>query len=118
MAEQRHGPEHEDDEDDVYEPRNTRDDTLSSLIPYQNASALTAYYCGVFSLIPCLGLILGPIALYSGFAGLNYANEHPEAKGRVHAVVGILLGGLTSLLNFGAVLFFGFAFFIAATTQE
>lgn len=82
-----------------------QDDALSSLIPYKNSKALTAYYCGVFSLIPCLGLILGPIALIFGISGLRYAKEHPQAKGQAHAVVGIVLGTVTTLFNFGAILF-------------
>ncbi len=82
-----------------------QDDALSSLIPYKNSKALTAYYCGVFSLIPCLGLILGPIALIFGISGLRYAKEYPQAKGQAHAVVGIVLGTVTTLFNFGVVLF-------------
>ena len=48
----------EDDDDD--RPRRGRrdgynDGGMSTLIPYKNGKALAAYYCGVFSLIPCVG---------------------------------------------------------------
>jgi hypothetical protein len=74
------------------------DDALSSIIPYKNSSALIAYYLGVFSLIPCLGIILGIAAFILGLRGLNYAKKHPEAKGKVHAWIGIIVGGFFALL--------------------
>ena len=57
-------------------------------------AALIAYYVGVFSIIPCLGPLPGIVALVLGIKGLKYANEHPEAKGKAHAIVGIVAGGL------------------------
>jgi hypothetical protein len=33
--------------------------------------------------------------------GLKYAKKHPKASGQAHAVVGIVLGGLTALGNIG-----------------
>jgi hypothetical protein len=84
-----------DDEDDEPRPRRRRRqeaDPLGGLIPYRNGQALAAYYCGVFSLIPCVGLILGPIALIMGILGLRYSKLHPAAKGGGHAIAGIVLG--------------------------
>ncbi len=83
-------------EDEDYE-----DDAVSTLIPYKNGRALAAYYCGVFSLVPCLGLILGPIALVFGILGLRYVKQYPSAKGTGHAWAGIILGMLTTLANCG-----------------
>jgi hypothetical protein len=80
-------------------------DPLSTLIPYKNVPALVAYYLGVFALIPCFGLPLGLAALILGIVGLQRAGEHPEAKGKVHAWVGIALGGLCFALNTGVILF-------------
>ncbi|MFB3896810.1 MAG: zinc-ribbon domain-containing protein [bacterium] len=74
------------------------DDTLSSIIPYKNVSALIAYYLGVFSLIPCLGIFLGIGAVILGLIGLKYAKKHPEAKGKVHAWVGIIAGSIFAIL--------------------
>jgi len=74
------------------------DNTLGGLIPYRNARALWAYYLGVFSLIPFLGIPLGVVAMVLGIKGLKYAELHPEAKGKVHAWIGIIVGGLFSLV--------------------
>jgi hypothetical protein len=95
----------EDDEDDRLRRRFRRDeeegDATGGLIPYKNGLALGSYYTGVFSLIPCVGLVLGPIAIVLGFLGLNYANKHPRARGKAHAIVGIVLGVLVLLGHVG-----------------
>ncbi len=86
----------------------TTDNTMGGLIPYKNPSALTAYYLGVFSLFPCLGIILGIAAFILGLKGLRFAKEHPETKGVVHAWIGIVVGGLC---GFGQLLFLLFMLF-------
>ena len=68
--------------------------TMGGLIPYKNPMALWSYYLGVFSLIPVLGIPLGIGALITGFRGLKFAGLHPEAKGKVHAWIGIVLGAI------------------------
>ncbi len=75
-------------------PSPSDDSVVSTIIPYKNPYALIAYYLGVFSLIPCLGILLGITAFILGIKGLSYAREHPEAKGRVHALVGVWVGGI------------------------
>lgn len=70
------------------------DGGISVLIPYRNGFALGAYYTGVFALIPCAGIVLGPTAIILGILGLRHAASHTNAKGRVHAWVGIILGSL------------------------
>ena len=70
------------------------DGGISVIIPYRNGLALGAYYTGVFALIPCAGLLLGPAAIVLGILGLRHAATHANAKGRVHAWVGIILGSL------------------------
>jgi ribosomal protein S27E len=70
---------------------------LCSVIPYKNPKALLAYYFAVFALIPCVGLFLGYAALVLGILGLRYAKAHPEARGKVHAWIGIILGGLCGI---------------------
>lgn len=80
------------------EPRSVRsggDDSMASLIPYRNPKALAAYYCGVFGVLPGIGLILGPTALILGILGMSYARKYPTAKGTGHAITGIILGSLT-----------------------
>src|SRR5580704_12064511 len=61
------------------------DSAIATIIPYRNAPALVAYYLGVFSLIPCIGFVLGIAAFIFGIFGLRLARLHPEAKGKVHA---------------------------------
>lgn len=104
----------DDDRDDDDEPirprkiaRNVRQDSaneaVSTIIPYKNGRALVAYYLGVFSLIPCLGLLLGPAALVLGILGLRYVKANPTAKGTGHAIAGIVMGVLTTLANWGSI---------------
>ncbi len=80
---------------------------LGGLIP-RNRNALIAYYCGIFSIIPCLGVVLGPMALVFGILGLKTAAREPFRKGKVHAWVGIVCGGLVSLLSLAAIGFWVF----------
>jgi hypothetical protein len=97
-----------DDEDDDYEARQT--DATGGLIPYKNGKALAAYYCGVFALIPCVGGILGPLAIIFGFLGLSHAKKYPRAGGKGHAITGIVLGTICSILwILGPIAFYVFA---------
>lgn len=86
-----HGPVRPPAPDPEYPP-------LGGLIPYRNAWSLWAYYLGVFSLIPCLGIPLGPAALVLGIKGVRYARRHPEARGKVHAWTGVILGGICGVV--------------------
>lgn len=86
--------------------RDPGEEAISTLIPYKNGRALAAYYFGVFSFIPCLGLVLGPAALVLGFLGLRYAGANPTAKGTGHAIAGLIMGCLTTLGNWGALILF------------
>jgi hypothetical protein len=70
----------------------TDDNTMGGLIPSRNPRALWAYYLGIFSLLPCIGIPLAVAAIILGISGLKYANLHPEVKGKVHAWVGVVLG--------------------------
>ncbi len=80
-------------------PPDTYKGFVGSMVPYRNAMALAAYYVAVASLIPVLGLILGIAAVVLGVMGLKYHKQHPESKGKAHALVGIILGGLCFSLN-------------------
>ena len=72
-------------------------DATGGLIPYKNAPALAAYYLGVFSAIPLIGIVLGLAALVLGILGLQMAARQPEVKGKVHAWIGIIVGGFFGL---------------------
>jgi Domain of unknown function (DUF4190) len=97
----------DDDWDDDDRPRIRRDlppdDGMSTLIPYKNPKALIAYYLGVFGLIPILGFVLAIVAVILGFMGLKYAKQHPTAKGTGHAIVGIVLGGISVLYHLSCI---------------
>lgn len=85
---------HDPEPKDTY----TSDSGLETFIPYRNRAGLIAYYLGVFSLIPVIGIPLGIAGVVLGVKGLKYADEHPEAKGKAHAAVGVGAGGLFALL--------------------
>jgi hypothetical protein len=85
-------------------PQHAPDNTLGGLIPTKNAKSLWAYYLGFLSLfacIPLVGILIGlpaaVAALVMGIKARRYAIENPEAKGGIHAWVGILMG-LASLI--------------------
>lgn len=65
---------------------------ISSLFPYRNVYALVAYYCGVASIVPLVGLLFCIPAVVFGRLGLKAWRRHPRFKGRFHAWFGILAG--------------------------
>lgn len=73
-------------------------ETLGGLFPTGNPPALAAYYLGIFSLIPLLGIPMGITAVVMGIKALRNVREHPEVKGKVHAWVGILAAGFFASL--------------------
>jgi hypothetical protein len=74
------------------------DDAIATLIPYRNSPALISYYLGVFAILPCVGFFLGVGAIVLGIKGLKLAGQNPQVKGKVHAIVGIVCGGVFGLL--------------------
>ncbi|QDU93803.1 DUF4190 domain-containing protein [Lignipirellula cremea] len=77
-------------------------DATGGVVPYKNWPALLAYYLGIFSLFPCIGLALAIPALVLGIMGLQRRRKNPAIKGSVHAWIGIVLGGFFTLV-WGAV---------------
>jgi hypothetical protein len=73
-------------------------DATGGVIPYKNPKALIAYYCGIFSLMPCIGIGPGIAGVVLGIMGLKHRALHPETKGSVHAWIGIILGGAMTLI--------------------
>jgi hypothetical protein len=70
------------------------DEAVATIIPYRNPMALAAYYMGIFSIIPFLGIFLGAAAFVCGILGLRHAARNKGAHGRAHAAIGIGCGGL------------------------
>jgi len=67
---------------------------INAIIPYKNIRALVAYYLGVFSVIPFIGIVFGICGFILGVGGLAFKRKHPSAGGAVHAWIGIILGGI------------------------
>jgi hypothetical protein len=65
---------------------------------------LLAYYCGIFGLVPGLGLILGPLALLFGVLGLRHASLYRKAKGGGHALAGVILGPIGLIFSVAAII--------------
>jgi len=84
-------------------------DTLSKIVPYRNKPALIGYYLAVFSLIPCIGLLLAIAAVVLGIKGLAVARQTPEAHGKAHAWIAIVLGGLMLILQGACAVMFALA---------
>ena len=78
-------------------------DATGGVIPYKNAPALIAYYTGLASIIPVLGMLLGPIAFVLGIMGLRKRKREPEVKGSVHAWIGIVLGFINIVVYTGLI---------------
>jgi hypothetical protein len=78
-------------------------DSTGGLIPYKNPKALIAYYLGILSGLPFIGLPIGIAAFILGFMGLRDRKKNPVIKGSVHAGIGIGCGLVFTLL-WGALL--------------
>jgi hypothetical protein len=79
-------------------------DSTGGLIPYKNPKALFAYYLGILSGLPLIGLPLGIAAFVLGIMGLNDRKKNPAIKGSVHAGIGIGCGLIFTLLWGGVIL--------------
>lgn len=73
-------------------------DATGGIIPYKNPKALIAYYLGILSGLPLIGIPLGLAALILGILGLRDRSRNPVIKGSVHAAIGIGCGGFFFLL--------------------
>ncbi len=73
-------------------------DATGGVIPYKNPQALLAYYLGILSGLPLIGLPLGIAAFILGILGLKARAKNPAIKGSVHAGIGIGCGGLFAVI--------------------
>lgn len=99
-ATRRRGDDQSDYEDpiDRYRPAADRPRKKG---PPQNPNANTAYTLGMISLVPCLGGLLGPIAVILAFMGFAHAKAHPDAGGKGRAKGGMMFGLLGCFINYG-----------------
>lgn len=65
-----------------------------------NPTATVAYYFGLVGLVPCLGALLGPIAILLGILGLVQTRD-PEVGGKGRAKAGVWFGVLAVVINYG-----------------
>lgn len=77
------------------QPQPQQDDLIHRLVPARNGAALTAYYCGVFSLVCFIGIPLAFVAIGAGVQGIRVHNQDPSRRGLYHAIAGIVLGCLS-----------------------
>lgn len=75
------------------------DEAVATIIPYKNAAALTAYYLGLFSCFPFLGLPMAVIALVLGVKGLKAVHRDARVHGTAHAWIGLVCGTIGLLIN-------------------
>ena len=73
-------------------------DSTGGIIPYKNPHALIAYYLGLFSLFPVLGVFLAIPAFILGIIGLKKRKQNPAIKGSVHAWIGIVMGFIFTII--------------------
>ena len=73
-------------------------DGTGGVIPYKNPKALIAYYLGIISGLPLIGLPFGMAAFVLGIMGLKARKQNPVIKGSAHAWIGIGCGGLFTVL--------------------
>lgn len=73
-------------------------DATGGIIPYKNPKALIAYYLGILSGLPLIGIPVGLAALILGIMGLRDRSRNPVIKGSVHAAIGIGCGGFFFVL--------------------
>lgn len=79
-------------------PRIEEGDATGGVIPYKNPKALIAYYLGILSGFPIIGLPLGIAAFVLGILGLKDRKRNPVIKGSIHAGIGIGCGGFFTIL--------------------
>ena len=80
------------------EPATEQGDGTGGIIPYKNPKALLAYYLGILSGLPLIGLPFGIAAFVLGIQGLRARKKNPAIKGSVHAGIGIGCGAIFTLL--------------------
>lgn len=73
-------------------------DATGGIIPYKNPKALIAYYLGILSGLPLIGLPFGIAAFVLGIMGLRDRQRTPVIKGSIHAGIGIGCGFIFTIL--------------------
>ncbi len=72
---------------------------FTRFVPPRNGRALIGYYFAIASLIPILGVVLGPIAVFNGVDGIRHARRFPKHGGLAHGIVAVTIGSITTVAN-------------------
>src|SRR2546421_7451514 len=59
--------------------------------------AARAYSWSIYSMVPVLGLLLGPLAILLGWLALRRGRSIPEFRGRALCVAAMIIGALVTL---------------------
>ena len=83
--------------------RRKRDPNGGWNVPYlEHASthapgAARAYSWSIYSMVPLVGLLLGPLAILLGWVALRRGRSIPEFRGRALCIAAMIIGALVSL---------------------
>jgi hypothetical protein len=78
----------------------------SSEAVFKKGAAMTSLWLAALGLIPVLGLFCAVPAIFSGLKGLNETKDQPQSRERMHALVGVLVGGFLTLMYLFLIAFF------------
>jgi hypothetical protein len=84
--------------------KNDRSEIPVSFLPEGNPTARNAYLCAVIGLIPGFGLLFGPPAIFLGILGRRHALRDENLRGKGHAFVSCLVGGVELVCNLAGAL--------------
>jgi hypothetical protein len=87
-------------------PSNPYGSFMGRMVPTGNLASLSGYYFAIFSLIPIVGIVLGPFAIIMGLLGFSRAVAQPQTRGLGHALFAIATGILTTILNWTVAIMF------------
>jgi hypothetical protein len=82
---------------------------LTSRVP-ANRTAVIAYRCAAYGLLPGIGLLLGPLAILFGIVGYRRFKAAPASRGASHSVAAIVLGSMELLSNGAGFIFLWIGF--------
>lgn len=82
---------------------------LDAIIPTNPLAALSCY-CGIVSMLFCfLGLILGPLAIFTGRKSLSKSlsieSDYGAATSKIRAWIGIVTGSIGTALGLAVIVF-------------
>ena len=77
---------------------------------FKKGPALTAFYLAALALIPVVGFFCAVPAFFFGLKGLKATKGEPQGRERLHALVGVFVGGFLTLLYLFMIGYLAFGF--------